>query len=96
MYDKLLIRIGAEDDLFQFTLPSPLFRAYVEIIVSIERGEIDTHTGDLARHDLHIRLVDWWTDKMPDVSTEDFDKALERTVEYALPKIRDGDKRCKT
>ena len=86
MYDKLLIRLSG--DLYSFTLPDPLFRKYVEIMVQVESGEIGALTGGLARMDVHGRLRDWWTEEMPHVPVEAFEKALEKAVEYALPECR--------
>ena len=82
------IRITMGTDLYEFKLPEPLYSIYMDLIVSIEADEIDTHTGDLARRNLHNRLIDWWIDKMPHMGVDIFSKALERTVEYDLPHYR--------
>lgn len=86
MYDKLLIRLSG--DLYQFALPDPLFRLYMETVAQIESGEVDASTGELVRQDIHNRLRDWWIEEKPHIAVEDFEKALEKTVEYALPECR--------
>jgi len=85
-FGKVRVTIG--DDLHEFKLPEPLYSMYMDLIVNIEAGEIDAHTGDLARRDLHDRLTDWWVEKMPHVEVDIFNKALERTVGYDLPHYR--------
>lgn len=79
------VRITVGDNLYEFKLPEPLYSIYMDLIVSIESGEVTTHIGDSARHYLHTRLMDWWTEKMPHVEVDKFNKALEQSMEYDLP-----------
>ncbi len=83
---KIVVEIGGA--LYQFTLPEPLYSLYLETIVGIEEGSIDTYTGELTRRDLHERLIDWWLDKMPHVSAATFSKSLEYVIEHDLPYYR--------
>lgn len=86
LYEPVLVRDG--DELFSLHLPHPLFGMYMECIVSIERGEW-VEVNCLARRDAHSRLQQWWLEEgLPDVLVDEFDRALERVVEYVLPAWR--------
>lgn len=87
MYCKVLIEV--EEELFSFTLPSPLFNLYMESIVHAERGQ-NVALNDAARREWHNQLQYWWSEEipLPHVSIDKFNRALGRTVEYALPQAR--------
>ena len=85
---KILVEIS--DNLYEFNLPEPLYSMYMDLITSIEANSLGACVGDLARRDLHDRLTEWWTGKMPHVEADKFNAALRRTVEHDLPYYRKG------
>lgn len=78
-YGQVLVRVG--DALLAITLPATLYQMYLSLIGDLEKGIGDTSVTDLARHDAHDRIRDWFACEYPHIPIKTFDAALERRVE---------------